>query len=336
MVKKYFLWAISALFLSLSFSAYSEPKIIDVGIKIQQLSEIHLKQKSFETVTEVLLRWQEDELAFTPESGDIDFRFYKYDDFVDLLNEKGLIEPLITFYNSYGRTDYQNDEIMISKNGEITRFLRFSTGYHLDELNFKPYPFDQPVISILIDSLLPSSVFQLHLDPSISGVADTFRNEEWRVLDVSFSENTHIPTKTFERSRVQINVKVSRNLVYYVLRIFVPLLVIVTISWFTFFLKDYSKRIDVASANLMTFVAFNFILAADLPRIGYMTLLDVMILLSFAMLSITILVNVILRRLELAEKIEEAKKVDHILLTLFPLSYAILAISFWITSHNGS
>lgn len=338
MLRKNFLYLMAIIFMGVfvgfGVKAYSAPKVIDAGIKIQQLSEINLKQKSFDAVTEAILRWHEESLAFRPNEGEMEYRLYKYDEFVDLLKRQGLIEPLITFYNSYGRTDFQNDEVVLRKDGEITRFIRFSTGYHLDKLNFRNYPFDRPTISILLDSLLPSSVFELRFDPFLSGISDEFRNEEWKVLSTKLIEKTHNSTKTFAHSRLELNVTLSRNLIYYMLRIFVPLLVIVMISWFTFFLKNYGKRTDVASANLMTFVAFNFILAADLPRIGYMTLLDVTILLSFALLAITILVNVILKRLELAGKIEQAQKVDHFLLAIFPLSYALLAISFLLMSSG--
>ena len=67
------------------------------------------------------------------------------------------------------------------------------------------------------------------------------------------------------------------------MRIFIPLLIIMTIGWCSFFLIDLSKRVDVSAGNLLLFIAFNFTIANDLPRLGYLTFLDKILIGAFGL-----------------------------------------------------
>jgi hypothetical protein len=103
------------------------------------------------------------------------------------------------------------------------------------------------------------------------------------------------------------------------------MLILVLVSWATFFLAEYRTRINIAGANLLTFVAFNFVISGDLPRLGYMTFLDVILVTMFFFSGLVIVLNVGLRRLKFNDREELAHRIDnHVSKWIYPLSYVIV------------
>ena len=90
-----------------------------------------------------------------------------------------------------------------------------------------------------------------------------------------------------------------------------------------FFLRDYDKRIDVTSGNLLLFIAFNFTISNDLPRLGYLTLLDTILISTFVITGLVILLTVYLKRLQILGKTEHAYRIDKLILWTYPFFYLI-------------
>jgi hypothetical protein len=101
-----------------------------------------------------------------------------------------------------------------------------------------------------------------------------------------------------------------------------PIFIILIVSWVIFFLRDYSKRIDASAANLLLFIAFNFTISNDLPRLGYLTFLDTLMIAAFVVTALVLITSVFLRRLVEAGKEEKAHKVDmYVVRWLYPAAY---------------
>ena len=130
-------------------------------------------------------------------------------------------------------------------------------------------------------------------------------------------------TVGYESSRFQFHLHAQRKTQYYSLRIFAPIAIIIIISWVTFFLRDYRKRIDIAGGNLLIFIAFNFIVSSDLPRLSYLTFMDSMLFTAFFITGLTIIVNVMLRYMEVNDRILLARRIDYFIIWGYPVLYMV-------------
>ena len=88
------------------------------------------------------------------------------------------------------------------------------------------------------------------------------------------------------------------------------------------------KRIDIAGADLLIFVAFNFAISGDLPPLGYMTFLDFILVSMFIITGLIIVFNGGLRKLKIKDREELARKMDaYALRWIYPVAH--VAIIAW-------
>ena len=134
--------------------------------------------------------------------------------------------------------------------------------------------------------------------------------------------------------RYSFHFESRRHLSYYIIRFFVPLALILLISWITLFLNSYTRRIEATSGNLLLFIAWNFAVDSDLPRLGYLTFMDVLLLTTFVLNVGIIVYNVMLYRLEATGNAERALRIDRFALWLYPLSFFGLLIILYLLRQN--
>jgi hypothetical protein len=306
---------------------------VKIGLKMQQITSVDQKAENFGVVATVLMEWQDPALAFSPDECQCNFKTFGDIAFANFVTEQDIAWPEFTLFNQQGRRFTQNQIVVIFPDGEAAYFERFSATLQAPDFDFRRFPFDTQQFFIRIDSLFPEEFFVYSDLEGFSEVGEQLGEEEWIVTNFDTAITTELASTQRLTSRFSFGFEAERHVSFYITRLFIPILVILIVSWFTFFLKDYGKRVDVSAGNLLLFIAFNFTISNDLPRLGYLTFMDVVLISTFVVTGLVVIFNVILKRLEIAGKIELAQRIDRYTIWIYPLVYvaAIAIVTFFFT-----
>lgn len=309
------------------------PTSVQVGLRMQQITGVDQQSENFGVVATLQMRWNDPLLAFSPADCACDLRTFNAASFAQYVSDRSSLWPDFTLFNQQGRRFTQNDNVVVFPNGDVIYLERFSATLQAPDFDFRNFPFDTQRFYIRLDAIYPEEFLLFQDLPGYSALGDQLGEEEWIIVDFTTEVSSETASTTAPVSRFSYGFSANRHLSFYIIRIFVPIFIIIMVSWITFFLKDYGKRVDVTAGNLLLFIAFNFTISGDLPRLGYLTFLDVILISTFAVTALVVAFNVILRRLELGGRAESAQRIDRYTLWIYPVAYigAIVVVAFLFT-----
>jgi hypothetical protein len=305
------------------------PIPVQIGIKLQQVVDVDEKNEFFTAVASIQMEWTDPALAFSPESCDCVRKVYTDEEFDQFLFDAEGRWPAFTIYNQQGNRWTQNRIVVLEQDGRATYFERFSTDLQVD-FDFKDYPFDSQEFIVQVDSLAPEDYYFFTDLEGYSEISPGHGEGEFRIGDFQTEVTSERASTLATTSRFTFRFGGPRHVNYYLLQIFVPISLIAAVSWITFFLRDYGRRIEVASANLLLFIAFSFSLADNYPRLGYVTFLDAVMVIVFVVNALVVAYSVWLRRLEMRGQGDLAERIDNYLDWFYPLSYVVAAVALYL------
>ncbi len=143
------------------------------------------------------------------------------------------------------------------------------------------FPFDKQVLPIIIHPFYSSARYiKLSLNEHKSWAASEFNAysslAQWELLALHPSLRTATDFSRGSISEARFEISVTRKSSFYLWKVFLPLLLMVVLSWSVFFVeeRDLTTQVTIAVTTILTVIAFAFAISATMPRLPYLTYID--------------------------------------------------------------
>jgi hypothetical protein len=297
------------------------PIEVHTGLLLEQIIEVNQPRELFRTVATLRMQWRDPGFAFNPEQCQCDSRTLHgpaLDQFIASAEGRW---PAISFRNQQGKRWSQNRMATVLANGSVTYIERFTAEFQVD-FDFRQFPYDTQTFLIHIDAQQSEEHFIFRDLPGFSNISADHGEDEFILSAYETRISSAVDSNGDSFSSFTFRFEAPRHHSYYIFRIFVPISLLILVSWFTFFLRDYKHRIEVTSGNLLVFIAFSFSIAGNYPRLGYLTFLDAIMAVMFVMSALVVVYNVAMKRLQLSGQDAMVDRIDDVMDWIYPLLFA--------------
>jgi len=244
-----------------------KPDKVLVGAYVNDIKEVDLASNSYNVDLYVWLRWTNPE-----------------------------IDPSVTMEAMNPRDAWMtakrlNEQPIKLEDGSYYNIIRY-LGMFSSKLNVSKYPFDEQVLTMIFEEQqLSTKDLEFVADQEGSVANPELAIPGWtakplvvRVSNKPYSTSWGLDgDNTDAYSRVYIELPVTRPVVASAIKLFFPLLIVLAMGVFVFFLRPrmVESKISLAATVLLTLVALQFTTMSALPAVSYLTMVEFIYAVSF-------------------------------------------------------
>ena len=241
--------------------------------------------------------------------------------------------PHLAFINNVRLIKQLGDLVRIGQNGQVTYIQRY-IGTMSSRFNLQDFPLDTQHLSIIATSIYGPRELSIIKDQDNSGRLKDFSLDGWSITGERVETGVYrIEPLKRDLSKIVFSIKAERMSAYYVWKIMVPISLIVMMASTVFWIdpKQMGPQLGVATATIFTLVAFQLGLGRLLPKVPYLTRMDLFLLFSTVLIFLVLAEVLWTCHLANTGYIERAKTVDRRARMIYPLIFALcVLIPFWI------
>jgi hypothetical protein len=128
---------------------------------------------------------------------------------------------------------------------------------------------------------------------------------------------------------VAVTLEVARRPGFMLRVVVFPLAMLVMLSWSVFWMdrESLGNQMDISFIGILTVVAYQIMVSASVPRLPYFTLMSAFIYISFVTVCASVVINLLVGRLDRTGRRELGDRVDLTCRWAFPGAYVTLLLA---------
>jgi hypothetical protein len=198
-------------------------------------------------------------------------------------------------------------------------------------VDLKKFPFDTQKMQIILEDKI-TTADELHYVPDIkqSGIDDSVVFPGWIIKkwSVEVKEHTY-PIYNETYSQYIFTIEFSRVALNSFIKTFLPVLFIMLIVLFSFIIDPdkIPTRLGVVGSSLVGVVMFHVSIINQIPPVGYLTFADKFMLVSYAIILGSFMLNALMLELQELKRLEAVNKLhsftEYSVFYIVPFIYAV-------------
>jgi hypothetical protein len=306
----------------------SHPAIVRVGLEIRNLTAIDESKENWQFTGLLIAKWNGPAFTFKPVR-----RGQRYRDLPSTI-----WKPSLEFTNEVTPTNLRFIDLYAEPDGTIVYTQGFNATLSTN-LDLRRFPFDVQTLPLVVQARgddLDRTILRTDQQDSplprraYAGLA------QWIPVSLTARLGT-VAGSAGSAKEVEFNLKVRRSPKSYILKSIVPLILLVIISWVSFWLSHEEfktkDQLQSAVATLLIIVAFNIAATGVLPRTDYVTYIDAFLFTCFAFVVLAIGIIVGTHLLQINRSEERALRVRRIAGIALPVTFLLTQGVLFLTFH---
>lgn len=314
----------------------ARPVEVTATFHLLDLLQIDDEAETFEFSGVISLKWKDERQAFDPVQAGVAEKLYHGSFQFNEISPSWY--PQVILANASQIPEAQGVLFCVAPDGTCT-LIQDLHAVARRELKLRRYPFDQQRLEAEFQILGfdRSQVVLIGTGKPVSADIESIRVPQWHLKSVSGGIreiSAPYQSGTGTSSSFVVSFDVRRQSFFIVRLVFLPLLIVVGLSWCVFWMDRASlaDRMSVTFVGLLTAVAYQAMLGDIMPHISYITFINAFISLSFLLMSATAVVNLRVCIQDRRGEYEQGDLIDRRCRWIFPVAYLALILFALITT----
>ena len=293
------------------------PTEVEVSVFLVDIDEINSAEQTFTVNLYYDLSWKDPRLTHASAG-------------VRRYSLGSVWSPNVQLVNQQKLWDTMPTVVEVQRDGTVT-YRQRAWGAFSQRLDLRAFPFDTQQFDIVFGAVeSPTSEVAFVQSPlRPTGVAQILSLQDWTLDSWKVGAGVYepIPGDT-GTSAWTFSFVASRESNYYISKVILPLLMILIMATSVFWIdpEEGGVQIGVASSAMLTLIAYRFAIGTDLPKIPYLTRMDIFILVSTVMVAVGLVEVVTTSHLAKTGRTATARRIDVVMRWSFPILVVLVGL----------